>query len=374
MEQIGNTPTPEAATDEPASPLTDGHFSAQAVQDEHPPHEKVTAPQPPAEADLHSEYPHHEGATSPAPLPPLLTDFDPAPLRYREDGLTPHKQREYVEALADCGVARQAAARIGVSEQAIARVRRRADARAFDLACEAAHRFGARNLRSIAYERAVQGTVKRYYYHGELKSEEVVYDNRLLIYLLGKTAHLAEPRPETQQVIDNWEPWMEAIEQGLPAPREAAQPEPDESALEADPEEPLGDEVWRDDDGSWWTSFPPPAGFDGDEEFAVEDDLYRRRLSKAEEAVMNAAAVATLAAERAHETARRDRWFGFAGGTREPEVSSSREAETYGTSIHLPGEADETGVPCASSPASAEPSSDAPERPPEPPGPRIRRL
>ena len=110
-----------------------------------------------------------------------LTDFEPVPLRYRSAGLTPAKQREYVEALADTGVAREAAAWIGISEQAVNRVRRRADARAFDLACEAAHRIGARRLRSIAYERAIEGTVKRIYYHGEVKSEEIVYDNRLLI-------------------------------------------------------------------------------------------------------------------------------------------------------------------------------------------------
>lgn len=40
-----------------------------------------------------SEVATHEPAS-----PDNLTDFDPAPLRYRQDGLTPDKQREYVEA------------------------------------------------------------------------------------------------------------------------------------------------------------------------------------------------------------------------------------------------------------------------------------
>src|SRR5687768_16296915 len=73
---------------------------------------------------------------SPAPERRDLLDFEPVPMRYRTDGLTPDTQRAYVEALADCGIAREAAARIGVSEQSINRVRRRADARDFDRACE----------------------------------------------------------------------------------------------------------------------------------------------------------------------------------------------------------------------------------------------
>jgi hypothetical protein len=41
--------------------------------------------------------------------PPLpgrqdLLAFEPVPLRHRHDGLTPQKQREYVEALADTGI------------------------------------------------------------------------------------------------------------------------------------------------------------------------------------------------------------------------------------------------------------------------------
>ena len=121
---------------------------------------------------------------SPAPERRDLLDFEPVPLRYRTDGLTPDKQRAYVEALADCGLAREAAARIGVSEQSINRVRRRADARDFDRACEAAHMFGARRLRSVAFERAIEGSLKGHYYRGELVGQERVYDNRLLTYLL----------------------------------------------------------------------------------------------------------------------------------------------------------------------------------------------
>ena len=279
--------------------------------------------------------------------------FDPVPLRLRADGLTPEKQRDYVEALADCGIARVAAARIGVSEQAIARARRRADARSFDLACEAARRIGARRLHDLAWERAVEGTIKQHFYHGELKGEERVYDNRLLTYLLGKTAHLIEPPEESEAVANHWQSWMDAMERGLPPPElpddEPAEPEP----AEPDPTAPCGDEVWQDEEtGIWWTNFPPPEGFAGEEEEDVRDTFYRRTLTEVESAIMEARAGAKWATQLAMETSCRDRFFGFVGGTRDDELFSPREAETYetsapngrGTPDHDPGSSDEESV------------------------------
>ena len=254
VEHNQNTIAPEAATDEPASPLD------------------------PAAGPL---------------------DFDPVAIRYRTDGLTPAKQREYVEALADTGIARVAAARVGVSEQAVNRLRRRADARSFNLACEAAQRLGARRLHSIAWERAIEGTIKRHYYHGELKSEERVFDNRLLIFLLGKTQALLAPSPEAARVHRDWEGWMAAIEQGLPAP---PAPEREEDLWD-------GSEVWESE-GRWWTAFPPPADFDGVEEGQPTDLSYRRTLSEAEQAVIDA----ELAEQEPDLHAIRDTYFGFEGG------------------------------------------------------------
>jgi hypothetical protein len=244
--------------------------------------------------------------------------FEPVPLRYREDGLTPEKQRAYVEALADCGVACEAAARVGLSEQAINRVRRRDDARSFDRACEAAHLFGARRIRSVVWERAIEGTLKGRYYRGELVAEERVYDNRLLTYLYGKVAHLLEPTSESRRICGRWEAHMDALEQGL---EELAPPKPVRPDF-------TGYEVREDDEGVWWTSFPPPADFDGEEQGEFGEEGYRRTLSDREQAVLDAGYDRDDAEHRAVEAARRDRFFGFAGN----EVSSPGEAEPYGTS------------------------------------------
>jgi len=251
------------------------------------------------------------------------------PLRYRSDGLTPETQRAFVEALADCGLIHVAAARVGVSPQAVNRTRRRADARGFDLACTAARRFGARRLHDTAWERAIEGSIRRHYYHGELKSEERVYDNKLLIYLLGKTEHLLDEPPEAAAVAANWEPWVEAMEHGTPLPdvRSAWQKEQDERlaeyAAEAeaeeaddDEDEPGEDEIWEDD-GVWLTSFPPPADFDGVEDGVPGEEGYSRSLTEAEEAAMDASGAdenGELAEAIMDGCVRRDRYFGFEGG------------------------------------------------------------
>jgi hypothetical protein len=304
------------------------------------------------------EAPADESASpsnTPADAAPSGIAFDPVPVRARIDGISPDKQRAFVEALADTGLVNVAAARIGVSEQAIARLRRRADARSFDLACHAARRLGARRLHALAWERAIEGTVKQHFYHGALVSEERVFDNRLLVYLLGKTEHLLdEPDREAREVAAHWEPWVEAMEHGTPPPdiRPAWERELDEriaqdalgEALdEEDPEdeddEAGEDEIWWESDG-WLTSFPPPAGFDGVEDGLPGDEDYRRTLTEAEEAAL-ADADEEEAQERADRIARqarrRDAHFGFAGGL-------SEELEEQGIFFPMEAEPSETSA------------------------------
>ncbi len=303
----------------------------------------------------HSPEPASDDVASPFNFPaPEAVDrlaFEPVPLRHRRDGLTPEKQREYVEALADTGLVREAAARIGISEQAINRVRRRSDARDFDRACEAAQMFGARRLRSIAWERAIEGTLKGHYYHGELVSQERVYDNRLLIYLLGKTEHLLEPTAESRAVCEHWQPCMDALEQGRPAP-ELLTPDPEEVDRRIEEEE--DPQVWLED-GRWWTFFPPPEGFDGEEEGDSGDGDYQRTLTEEEEAVVTARARAADEAELARCCAARDRYFElpergcaqtfFPQGSRNNETSGDEQGEGNASRPSHPGESRDLGPP-----------------------------
>ena len=215
--------------------------------------------------------------------------FDPVPLRARRDGWTPERQRDFIEALADCGVVREAAVRVGMTEQSATRLRRRPEAAGFSLAWDVALRLGGERLGSIAFERAVNGVVKKRFYRGRVVGEERVYDNRLLIYLLGRLQPVAAS-PEVADVHRNWEAWMDAVELGLdkpmPAPGEAAAP------------------VWEDE-GGWWTRFPPPPGFNGRQHGDFGDSDYRRECTLDEIEVAEAPR-----ARRAAEAARcRDAYF-----------------------------------------------------------------
>jgi hypothetical protein len=217
--------------------------------------------------------------------------FDPVAVEYRCDGWTPEKQRAFVEELADCGVVREAAARVGMTEQSANRLRRRADASSFYLAWSAALQIGADRLRSIAFERAITGIAKKHYYRGEVVGEDRVYDNRLLIYLLGKAQPVVDGFV-TSKVVRNWDAWMQAIEAGLDRPMHVAVGEPDSPA-------------WQDEDGDWWTSFPAPAGFAGAEFEPDEEGGYRRECTAAEIDSIRAA-TARAEVERAR---RRDLYF-----------------------------------------------------------------
>lgn len=160
------------------------------------------------------------------PIAPL--DFEPVAVAWRSDGWTPEKQRGFIEALADCGIVREAAARVGMTERSANYLRRRDGADSFGRAWDAAIRFGASRLGSVAYERAVLGTVKPHFYRGRIVGEQRVYDNRLLLSLLAKAEKSTAP-VDVSAVLADWDGWMDAIEQGLDAPR----PRPAETAEQA---------------------------------------------------------------------------------------------------------------------------------------------
>jgi len=270
-----------------------------------------------------------------------LLDFEPVPTRPRHDGWTPQKQREFVEALADSGVVRHAAGRVGMTEQSVNRLRRRSDARSFDLACEAAQRFGARRLLSVAWERAIEGTPRRHYWRGELVGEDRVYDNRLLIHLLGRVQAQLEPSPQAAKVAEHWDEAMDAIEQGTPFSQvEALAPR---DCVEEDLMRPDENDLWQEVDGEWWTRFPPPEGFDGIEDGALGDDDYRRTLSPDEEARVEREIVEQSMDRVALECRRRDCIFGFAGGiageanSRRSVAEPSEPSEPPGTAFRAPG-------------------------------------
>ncbi|MEA3003231.1 MAG: hypothetical protein QOH81_2019 [Sphingomonadales bacterium] len=227
----------------------------------------------------------------PLPRPPnARLDFEPIELEHRSDGWTREKQRAFIEALADCGIVREAAARVGMSEQSARRLRRRADAATFNIAWEAALQLGADRLRSVAFERAIEGVVKPHFYHGEKVGEERVYDNRLLLALLARVERTV-PYADAKRALSDWERWMAAIEDGdapPPAGSEGGEPR-----------------LWQDVEGRWWTDFRPPSGFAGEHRGDYGDEDYCRVCIAGELAAIEA----MQARKAAEEHIRRDAFF-----------------------------------------------------------------
>jgi len=218
--------------------------------------------------------PGSEDAT-PSPLA-----FDPVSLEPRTNGWTPERQRAFIEELADCGIVREAAERVGMTERSAHRLRHRPDAGGFHAAWDRAVRMGGERLRSVAYDRAVNGTLRRRYYHGEVVDEERVYDNRLLTYLLGRLPGL---HTSSWSAAD----FLAADDHGLPAPETFNAP------------------IWLGEDEIWYTNFPPSANFAGEEHGSFGEKNYCRELSPAEQVVVEA----WMARKRDREARARDLFF-----------------------------------------------------------------
>jgi hypothetical protein len=69
------------------------------------------------------------------------------------------------------------------------------------------------------------------------------------------------------------------------------------------------DRVWRDEDGVWWTNFPPPADFYGEERGHWSDEDYERECSEDECDLLDAARDVQLADQRTEEEAERSMFF-----------------------------------------------------------------
>jgi hypothetical protein len=58
-----------------------------------------------------------------------------------------------------------------------------------------------------------------------------------------------------------------------------------------------------------WTDYPPPPDFDGEEEGEYDDAGYKRTLSSAEQAAIDATEASYRAHDRARAEAQRDAYF-----------------------------------------------------------------
>lgn len=121
----------------------------------------------------------------PARLPtPVLPGFVPVPRQPRRNGWTPERQRGFIAHLAATGNVTASADAVGLSVMGAYHLRAAQGAASFRRAWDAALDAGVAALRSVAFDRAINGTPVTHFYHGKPCAETVHFDNRLLTTVL----------------------------------------------------------------------------------------------------------------------------------------------------------------------------------------------
>src|SRR3954469_22356833 len=118
-----------------------------------------------------------------APEPPRFT---PAPTRKRCAGWTAERQRKFIEHLSLTGHAGEAAALVGLSSSSAYRLANKAGADSFSRAWDAALRMAATRGVAIAWDRALNGRVERFYRDGQLVMERRIPSDYMLTWLLSR--------------------------------------------------------------------------------------------------------------------------------------------------------------------------------------------
>ena len=202
MEHSQNALAPEAATDEPASRL-----HPRPVRGDAPPGEARA--RPPDESD---------GLISDRLGGYVPVTADALGRRRRCDGFTPERQAVFLDALARCGVAADAARAAGVSRDTVYNLRNRAEGRAFALGWDAAMLMSRGRVSDELHSRALNGVVDKIYRNGELWGERHRHDNRLAMAVLTRLDRqcegLGEGAATARIVAQEWDQFLDIVEDG----------------------------------------------------------------------------------------------------------------------------------------------------------------
>src|SRR5947209_6406486 len=118
--------------------------------------------------------------------PPPIPQFAPAPTRKRHAGWTAEKQRRFIECIALTGNVGEACAIVGLSSSSFYRLTHKPGADSFVGAWKAARVLASTRGSAIAWDRATNGRVERFYKNGELVMERRVPSDYLLTWLLSR--------------------------------------------------------------------------------------------------------------------------------------------------------------------------------------------
>lgn len=143
-------------------------------------------------------------------------DFTPAPTRKHLSGWTAERQRIFIERVALTGNVGEACALVGLSSSSFYRLCTRPGAESFVKAWNAARILAATRGSAIAWGRAVNGRVERFYKDGELVMERRVPSDYLLTWLLSRLDPLTFGSPAAKaHALANGDP-LETARKALP--------------------------------------------------------------------------------------------------------------------------------------------------------------
>ena len=137
--------------------------------------------------------------------PGELPDFTPVPrLCQRHDGWTAERQFAFIEALADTGSVKAAAAAVNMSAEGAYYLRRQKGAESFRKAWEVALSLGVQRIEDVAMDRALNGVDVPVYSYGKLVGMRKNYNDRLLMFMLRNRAsdRFAEGKPRAMSAMD----------------------------------------------------------------------------------------------------------------------------------------------------------------------------
>jgi len=257
----------------------------------------------------------------PPPLDPSdsLDTVDSETRHYRHDGWTPAARAAFLETLARSGVVTDACKEVHRSSQAAYSLRNRDPL--FAAGWDAALSMARARLADELFHRSVHGTVDQIWKDGEVVAERHRHDNRLSIAVLNRldarcdrAERIAAP---ALRVAAKWEDYLAALAEDRTEEMQAILAPPpvqyaggygpmlgqgsssmlihqlhqlrQGKALDEDTDfidDADEDRIWIEN-YSWRTNFPPPEGFNGDEDGFYGDEDYSRNCTPEERELLD---------------------------------------------------------------------------------------
>ena len=143
---------------------------------------------------------------------PTLPDFTPAPTRKRRAGWTAERQRRFIAQVVLHGNIGEACALVGLSSTSYYNLCAKPGGESFARACDAARVLAASSRgAAIAWDRAINGRVERFYKNGELVMERRIPSDYLLTWLLARLDPLTFGSPAAKaQALASGDPRAKA--------------------------------------------------------------------------------------------------------------------------------------------------------------------